>query len=332
MVVGGSGQSESVRAGVLSFLRGHGGQWLSMTALERGLGLGPQRVHEQIDALREMGYRIEMLPAFGFRLIDSGEALNADLIECGLGTLRVGREVLVYQVTDSTNDVAWQHAHEPGYDGLAVFTECQRAGRGRLGRAWSAKAGSSVLCSVLLQEVSFEQLSAMTLLAGLSVAMAVEDCTSLRPRIKWPNDVMVSGRKLAGTMIESRQLGVGHGCVIGVGLNCLQEAGDFDEGLHGTAVSLRQALGGGVDRVEVAQALLKRLDYWIGEVSEGRVDALHEDWSVRCDDIGRHLTVLSDGYAYSGRVLDVSPTQGLLLQLETGPVRAFDGACTTVAR
>ena len=99
--------------------------------------------------------------------------------------------MLVYETTDSTNDVAWWYAQEAGFDGLAVFAEQQRSGRGRHGREWLTKSRSSVLCSVLLQRAQQVSSQALTLLAGLSVAEAVEKTSDVEAQIKWPNDEVI---------------------------------------------------------------------------------------------------------------------------------------------
>lgn len=315
---------------VLHLLRKFRGQWLGMETLQSTLSLPPATIHDQIGQLRELGYDIEAVPARGFRLTGEGGILTAELITHGLGTQRVGREVLVYDSTDSTNDVAWHYAREGGYDGLAVLAEYQRVGRGRLGRAWLAEPGSSILCSVLLQEAEGLGAQALTLLAGVSVAAAVAENCGVRTSIKWPNDVTADGRKLAGIMVESRKIDGNYRYVIGTGINCRQEEGDFTGELAGRAVSLRQLTGRCVDRVELVQAILRQMDDWIEQVTAGKGDKLHDAWVARCNDVGRRIAIRSDGEQFAGRVIDISVEKGLLVQLDGGGVKMFDGASSTV--
>ena len=301
-----------------------------MDALRAAVHLSPPAILQRLDQLRQMGHHIEASPAYGFRLSGYVEKLTAELIENGLQTSRIGRKVLVYESTDSTNDVAWHYAGETGFDGLAVFAEHQRVGRGRLRRRWSAPARSSILCSILLRDFPSHASQKLTLLAGLAVAEAIEEVSSVPMRIKWPNDVIASGRKLAGIMVESRKINGATTCVVGIGINCSQAADDFEPELRATAVSIRQLIDRDVDRLRLAQQLLIRMDQWLVSLDSDQGNSLHDKWLARCDNIGRRLTLVQDGCEYVGRVIDVSPDQGLLLQLDSGPVKFFDPATTSV--
>ena len=214
-------------ASVLSVLRRGRGQWISVDRLRSELQMGLTELQGKLAELRQMGYEVEEEPVRGLRLSGVGGGLSSELIEKGLGTCYIGSKVLVYQVTDSTNNVAWAYMAEPGYDGLAVFAEQQRIGRGRLGRCWESAEGSSVLCSILLQDGGAWESRALTLLVGLSVAETIERVCQVAARIKWPNDVLVDGRKVAGTMIEGRSEGVRRDWVLGIGINCQQRSEEF---------------------------------------------------------------------------------------------------------
>jgi BirA family biotin operon repressor/biotin-[acetyl-CoA-carboxylase] ligase len=317
---------------LLEYLRRRGGQWQSMEAIRRALGIRPEEVNRQIALLQQVGHEIESMPAYGYRLKGVIRELRSELIEYNLGTQRVGKKVLVYESTESTNDIAWLHATEAGYDGLAVFAEQQRAGRGRLGRTWLAGKGSSVLASVLLQDVGAIPGQALTLLAGLAAAKAVEDTFNLKVQIKWPNDVYLSGRKLAGTLVESRVISGTVAYVLGIGINCQQSVDDFPVVLRETAVSLKQVLGRDVDRVELARQLLRQLDRWLILLGEKQFDLLHDEWLTRCDEIGQKITLMINGRRFTGRVIDVSAEQGLLLRLDNGAIQIFEGARSSVVR
>ncbi len=315
---------------VLEMLRRYKTQWVSVEAIQITLDMSPEQIHRHIEALREMGYEIEGIPVRGFRLAGHPKILSSELIEYGLGAERIGKSVLVYDSTESTNDVAWQYSSEAGYDGLSVFAEYQRSGRGRMGRTWSAPKGSSILCSVLLQNEPHIPASALALLAGLATAMTLEKHIESRMQIRWPNDVILAGRKVAGTIVESRSSTIGNAYVIGIGINCSQRGQDFPNELRETATSLWQVSGREIDRLSLAQELLRQLDYWISVLKTAGPHDLHTEWSLRCDDIGRRITVASNRQTFCGRVMDVNPEQGLLLRLDSGPIKIFDGATTTV--
>jgi len=315
---------------LLHFLRTHCQQWMQMQALQHNVSLDPQQIFYLITRLRNQGCEIETSPVNGFRLAAPPAKLNADLIEYELSTEKVGKNILVYETTDSTNDVAWHYAAETGYDGLAVFAEHQRAGRGRLGRLWLAPPGSSILGSILLQDHSPSHQEPLTLLAGLAAAQAIEYSCTLPVRIKWPNDVTYRGRKIAGTIVESRQINSKLCYVIGIGINCRQTPEDFAPELRESAISIQQGLDRQIDRIELARQLLTQFDScWSKVVSDG-CQTLHDQWLNRCDDLGRRLTLTQNNQRYTGRVIDVNPQAGLMLQLDSGAVKIFPGATTRV--
>ncbi|MFC1782597.1 biotin--[acetyl-CoA-carboxylase] ligase [Planctomycetota bacterium] len=320
------------QAGVqlLELLRRNYGQWVQMEALHLALGLERQQIHKQIDQLQRIGLEIETTPVNGFRLAGPIQNISAELIEFGLDTKRVGKKVLVYEETDSTNDVAWQYAAEAGFDGLAVFAEHQRCGRGRLGRTWLAPKGSSILCSVLLQDEPAQSQEPLTLLAGLAAARAIEHTCGVPARINWPNDVTINQRKVAGTIVESRQINSKYCYVVGVGINCRQLKEDFPPEIRDSAMSLRMVTDRQIDRLELARQLLREIDDWWASVQTKGHTKLHDEWLSRCDNIGRRLTVVNDNRRFVGRVIDVNPKKGLMLQLDTGAVLVFGGATTSV--
>lgn len=328
--MGSVGRDSEFALSVLDMLRRSAPQWVSIEAFHRTLGFSGDVIHGGVEELRRMGHVIEGVPHRGFRLLGHPKTLHSELIEYGLGTQRIGTKVLVYESTESTNDVAWQYSSERGYDGLAVFAEYQRFGRGRMGRRWSAAKGSSVLCSVLLQNERQIHATALTLVAGLATAQCLEQEVESPIGIRWPNDVTISHRKVAGTIVESRSGVSGCDYVIGVGINCGQSEQDFPDDLRTTAISLREVTGSEIDRLRLAQGLLRQLDSWLTAVTHNGIETLHAEWSARCNDIGRRITVASNSQTFSGRVMDVHPEQGLLLRLDSGPVKVFQGATTTV--
>lgn len=315
---------------LLELLRYHQGQWLGIEALRISLRLEPLQIHRQIDELRRMGHRIESEPVNGFRWQGCELQLNTDLLQCGLRSKRVGNKILVYQNTESTNDVAWQHGTEKGFDGLVVFSESQSGGRGRLGRTWSGGVGCSLLCSILLQKYSGASEQALSLIPGLAIVEAVESYLGVRLKIKWPNDVIANGKKLAGTMVEGRNIANQKMYVLGIGINCLQNSVDFPEELRATAISLNQLAAARVDRVYLAQLFIERLDQWLVALEQGQDSQLHAAWLSHCDMPGRRISVIHNGSEFTGRVVDVAVDRGLILQLDSGLVKVFDAATTSL--
>lgn len=176
----------------------------------------------------------------------------------------VGRQILVFEETDSTNDLAARAGEDGLPEGLVIFAESQRAGRGTSGRRWVSPPRQNLLFSVLLRpaDVPVARWTELTFCAALAVAEAAEQVTGTAARIKWPNDVLLGGRKVAGILLESYQRQWPGYVVVGIGLNVLQREADFDPALRGRAGSLAMAAAGGRQfrREQVAAQVLSRLN------------------------------------------------------------------------
>ncbi len=271
--------------------------------------------------------------------------LTEDAIKAGLRTRRLARRIIVMPVVDSTNTHALERiAPEAGSnaDGTVVFAERQTAGRGRLGRAWHSPAGASLLFTALLWEAGpLRCVARWMMAAAVSVVRGIEAATDVSPAIRWPNDICVNGRKLAGILVETRKLAARRGVedspggdeglavAIGVGVNCLQHAGHFQDEIRSSATSLELATSKPVDRTLVARGILEALDAVLCDsegVGDSRLAAL---WAQYSEDIGTRVTLASSGECFTGRILDIEPSQGLLLQLDTGARKHFDPSATT---
>ncbi len=257
----------------------------------------------------------------------------ADLLE-GLQTRRIGRHILVLPEVSSTNSYALETlADEVGTaaDGHVVFAEYQTAGRGRLGRAWQSPRGAGLTFTVLLCEDGARTPGArLVMTTAVAVVAGIEEATDVAPVIRWPNDVYVEDRKLAGILLEVRTLkGAVRATAIGIGVNCLQHAAHFPPEIRDRATSLELQASQPVDRAAIAQAILRQLDARLADGCPISDDQLSADWRAHTADIGAHVTLRQEGHTFSGRILDVHPHAGLLLQLDTGARRQFDPQTTT---
>ncbi len=201
--------------------------------------------------------------------------LDPDHIRASLpNTTVIGRQVFVFEETDSTNDLAARAGKDGLAEGLVIFAETQRAGRGTSGRRWLSPPHRNLLFSVLLrppERVPVARWPELTFCAALAVAEAAERETGAKANIKWPNDVLVAGRKVAGILLESHQRQTPGFVVVGIGLNVLQQAGDFDPEIRGSAGSLAMAAGAAhtPDRARAAAAVLERLNAHYAAWPEG---------------------------------------------------------------
>ncbi|MEZ4485580.1 MAG: biotin--[acetyl-CoA-carboxylase] ligase, partial [Syntrophotaleaceae bacterium] len=182
---------ESRQDQILKLFRSRPGAFVSGAAMSRTLGVSRTAVWKQIEQLRSMGYRIEAVTARGYRLNDSPDLLLPTELQAGLTTEVVGREVIYFAETDSTNDRAHELAKAGAVEGTVVVADAQQAGKGRLGRRWASPAGVNLYLSIILRPpIAPRHAPQLTFLSAAAVARTITEITGLKPTVKWPNDVL----------------------------------------------------------------------------------------------------------------------------------------------
>jgi BirA family biotin operon repressor/biotin-[acetyl-CoA-carboxylase] ligase len=215
----------------------------------------------------------------------------------------IGRQIWHYTTTESTNAVAATLPADPANLGLVILTDEQTAGRGQYGRHWLAPPGSSVLMSVVLFPPPELLRSALLCAwAAVSVAELVFAATGRQARIKWPNDVLLQGKKIAGILIEQARA-----TVVGIGLNVTQSADDFERAGLPLAGSLTLVTGLEFQTNDLAQELIERLDAEYDDLLRGETAALESRWKWRIGLLGREvIAVDASGDCQRGRLRDIT--------------------------
>jgi BirA family transcriptional regulator, biotin operon repressor / biotin---[acetyl-CoA-carboxylase] ligase len=228
-----------------------------------------------------------------------------------LDTRRLGRRVLVFDQLDSTSTRAAHLADDDANDGLVILAGAQTAGRGQYGRSWLAQPGTGVLMSVrLFPPPALRRPALLTAWAAVSVCECILQAAGLQANIKWPNDVLVRGRKVCGILIEQ-----GRGTVAGIGLNVNQSAESFAELGLTEAGSLAALAGRTFDVPQVALQLIGQLDAEYDRMWAGDLVALEACWKGRLGLLGRLVSVECAGATHVGRLDDLGfDALGLRLQ------------------
>jgi BirA family biotin operon repressor/biotin-[acetyl-CoA-carboxylase] ligase len=324
----------SVDAKILAALRA--GPWgVSGAELSRQLGMSRAGVWAHIEALRALGYDIEASPHLGYRLLAAPDALHADDLSARLGKTRVvGREIHVFQQTTSTNDVAARLAQGGAKEGAVVFAESQTKGRGRMGRVWISPAGKGLWFTVLLRpDIPPQGTTQLTVAAATALCRAVTLQTGLVPEIKWPNDLLIRGRKIAGILTEMRaELDRVQEVLLGIGMDVNLEAGDFPAPLRPTATSLKIETGQEVNRAELAVAVLRELDRDYQAVVEGRFKRLAAQWEERCTTLGCQVAIRFGDRVIRGRAESLDDDGALLVRGAHGHLERIVGGDVTVEK
>jgi BirA family transcriptional regulator, biotin operon repressor / biotin---[acetyl-CoA-carboxylase] ligase len=256
------------------------------------------------------------------------EYLDPDKIK--VNTKRIGRKILVYNHTSSTNDIAAEYAKNKENDGLAIFAEEQTAGRGRAGAKWHSGRSDSILCSILLTVCKCNP-KLLSLACPVAVAEAVGKIAHSQAKIKWPNDIILNGKKVAGIIVESKTVNDRTAYIVGIGINCHQKKTSFPRELQTTATSIDIESGSICDRISLTKRLLSSLDHWL-EAAENTGKKIIDRWRKLNTLLNQRITVIYNGRKFPGNCIGVDPEKGLILQLDRGGVRMFDAAHTTIAK
>ena len=248
------------------------------------------------------------------------DGLDISRVESSLASRLIGRRIVHYDTLGSTMDEALTLAHDGAPEGTVIVAERQTAGRGRFQRAWLSSPGENLLLSVLLRPAA-AQLPYLNMAASLAVSAAVASYTATKPVIKWPNDVLVSGKKISGILVETElRQGEATHAVVGLGLNV-----NLDPTAHPdiatTATSIYAELGSKVDRTDALTRLLEYFDGLYTQVKRG--DSLTRQWAAELETIGRDVRVRWKDQILEGRAHSVDDQGNLVLQ-------HTDGTATTV--
>ena len=258
------------------------------------------------------------------------DQLDPDKIKANLRTKRIGRKILVYSCTSSTNDIAAEYAKNKKNDGLVIFAEEQTAGRGRAGTKWHSGRADSILCSIVLTDCKCNA-ELLSLTCAVAIADGLGKIGGTEAKIKWPNDIILNGKKVAGILLESKTDDSGNTCIIGVGINCHQKKDSFPAELQSVATSIDIESRSIADRISLAKRLLTSLDHWL-EVAEKNSKKVTDQWRKLSVQLSHRVKLIYNGREFAGNCIGIDPEKGLVLQLDTGSPRFFDAAHTTIAR
>jgi BirA family biotin operon repressor/biotin-[acetyl-CoA-carboxylase] ligase len=304
----------------LHLARGHlSAEQLAAEALVR-----PEEIAARIRELCAAGFEIEAHPHFGYRLVVAPDRLVADDLASRLDeNCRLAREILVFEKTRSTNDIATQLGRSGAAEGAVVFAETQTTGRGRLGRKWESSSREGLWFSILLRpELPLRAWPRLTIWVAVAVAQGIEKSVACEAMIKWPNDIYIGGKKTVGILIESHPAEQNGFAVAGIGVNVNQ--GSFPSSLADKAGSLRQVAERVLDRAEIAVAILRQLDALYPKLSDTSFPELLAAAEARSFLRGRWVVAQgSDGAVISGLAESLDENGALQLREANGALRVI---------
>ena len=307
-----------MNAAILAQLREARGGYVPLAEL----GEIVERTLSDLDELAAFGFALERHPYLGVAYRGPATRLCPDQIEWQLGTRLIGRRIAVWDRVASTNDLAASAAKSRSNDGLVVLAEAQTSGRGRRGRAWHAPAESSLLMSTLLfPSGAMAEPWWLMALGAVAVAEVASSAVGCEARIKWPNDVRIEGRKIAGVLVER-----GAGAVVGIGLNVNATEDDFPIEWRNGATSLRVIGARRFDRSDLARALMRHLDDHYESARKDGPTRLASAWRERLEPLGRGVALATREGIVRGLLVEANLERGLRIIEPNGLARTIEHA------
>lgn len=307
-----------MKSEVLKMLRETDGYVSGQQICEK-FGVSRTAVWKVIRNLQEEGYHVEAVRNKGYRIVHTPDVITGEEIESLMKTRWAGKNVIYYKETDSTNLRIRQLGDEGAPEGTLAVTDRQTAGRGRRGRAWKSPEGANIYMSVLLRpQIPPDKAPMLTLVMACSVAEGIMDCEDVNVRIKWPNDIIVNGKKMVGILTEmSTQIDYISYVAVGVGINV--NIKEFPEEIRATATSLCLETGHEVKRAPLIAAVMERLEknYEIFLKTEN-MSGLMEMYSRLLINRGRDVMVLGAKEQYRAFAVGINDMGELIVRREDG--------------
>jgi BirA family biotin operon repressor/biotin-[acetyl-CoA-carboxylase] ligase len=246
----------------------------------------------------------------------------------------VGRSIRVFERTTSTNDVAARLAADGVAEGMVVFAESQTKGRGRLGRKWISPPRKGLWFSVLLRpDLAPQMATQLTVAAATALARAITAQARISCAIKWPNDIVIGDKKVAGILTElSAELDHIKDVILGIGVDVNIEANEFPAELRKTATSLKNETGQTIERAALAVAILRELDDSYEKIRQGKFEAVAEEWQALCATIGRQVVIRTGERVIQGRAESLDGDGALLLRTQHGHLERIMGGDVTMEK
>ncbi|MGQ9646934.1 MAG: biotin--[acetyl-CoA-carboxylase] ligase [Thermodesulfobacteriota bacterium] len=305
---------------LLRLLKNRSPGFLSGEEISRQLKVTRVAVWKRIRNLRALGYEIEASTRIGYRLARSPDLLTPSEMRPLLTTKWMGKVIHHFYTVDSTNSTAYALALQGAEEGEIVVAEFQRKGRGRLGRKWFSPRRSNLYLSVILRPViPPQQASLITLMAAVATARAIEKFSGLQPTIKWPNDILLKNRKVAGLLNEIHsEVDQIHFVILGIGVNLNMDEKMFSKEIRGLATSLKREMRQSVSRKAFLQVLLEELEVWYETLRREGAAPVLKAWREKAQIEGRPVQVTSCGEVLLGTAIEVDSGGALILETKDG--------------
>ena len=294
-------------------------QYISGEKMSQELKVSRSMIWKVIKDLREKGYEIDSVTNRGYKLVLVPDLVNYEEIKSVLKTRIFGQEVFYYKEVDSTNIVAKAKAREGAKEGTIVIAESQSKGKGRLGKAWESPEKTGIWMSMIAKpNIPIQDVSGITLVTGLAICKAIREITKLPAYIKWPNDIVVKGKKVCGILTEmSAEIDQVNYVIIGIGINV--NTASFPKELHKTATSLKIESGQEYMRKDIVAQVLMLFEAYYDKYSKGNgLLEILEEYKDLCITLKNDVKIIDKNTQYWAEPVDIDETGALIIDKKDG--------------
>jgi len=303
---------------IVRLLKSHKFEFLSGEQLSRSLNLSRAAVWKYIKKLQSLGYKIQTRQNLGYKLLAKPELLLPWEVADGLQTEIFGRKIYYFDTIDSTQSFALRLASKPYENGSIVIAERQTRGKGRLNRRWISPKGGIWLSILLKPDFEVSYVSLFPIITSLALAKAIEKVLKLKPRLKWPNDVTLNNKKVAGILIEaSIETNKIDYLIIGVGINfriqpkMVSRLLKNSENFYGITTLVGKNKES--DPVELLQKFLYELEQLYRKILSGNLKEIRNEWIKKSSTIGKNVTISTPTGLVKGKAVSIDENGALLL-------------------
>jgi BirA family transcriptional regulator, biotin operon repressor / biotin---[acetyl-CoA-carboxylase] ligase len=309
-----------LRKDLLDAFTNAGGSYLSGQRIAELLGCSRTAVWKHIEELRKEGFELEAVRRKGYRIVKTPEKITADELRLGLKTVFIGKNVHYEESVESTQKIAHRLAHEDAPEGTVIIAEEQLSGRGRMDRKWHSPKYTGIWMSIILRpNIPLPKAPQLTLLTAAAIVQGIEDITGVQPEIKWPNDILINGKKVTGILTELvAEADRINSVIIGIGMNVNQTKEDFPVELQEIATSLLLEKGGKVSRADLIKSIFMNLEkLYLLYLEEGffPIKLLWESYAIS---IGRKITARTLTHTIVGKAQGITDDGVLIIEDELG--------------
>ena len=302
---------------IIQYLRQSDG-YLSGEEISRRLHISRAGIWKNISELRKRGYEIDAVPHKGYCLVSAPDRLYEREVQFSLGTKVIGTRVIHYDSIPSTMEVAFELGVKGADEGTIICAETQTKGKGRLGRQWSSPKSKGVYTSIILRpKLTPANAGRITFLIAVALCEAIRNVSELDAVIKWPNDILIKGKKVAGILTEmNSEMDCVKFIVVGIGVN----VNTSKSAIYPGATSLKIELKKQVSRIDMIQEILRSLEKWYLDFqSNGFVNVI-DRWKEMSTTIGSLVKIADIDKIIEGKVIDLDEYGGLIIKKKDGIV------------